>query len=234
MVLYRERSMRVAPDWLPDDTEESVVGTEWHQEAIGQLADMLRDAADRRGSPWGVCEQIELGGLQRRDGTVYAPKPDVMVLPQPLAGHRARIHLNEAGTPLFVAEVASSSTVRGDREGKREAYAGVGIPEYLIFDPAGHMLDAPIEAWRLPDPAATAYVAWVPERDGWWYSRSLDLAFRPDQPLIAVRDRDGALIETSSRARRTLRMVQGELRAERAARASLEEQLRTLREQLGG
>lgn len=234
MVLYRERSMRVAPDWLPDDTEESVVGTEWHQEAIGQLADMLRDAADRRGSPWGVCEQIELGGLQRRDGTVYAPKPDVMVLPQPLAGHRARIHLNEAGTPLFVAEVASSSTVRGDREGKREAYAGVGIPEYLIFDPADHMLDAPIEAWRLPDPAATAYVAWVPERDGWWYSRSLDLAFRPDQLLIAVRDRDGALIETSSRARRTLRMVQGELRAERAARASLEEQLRTLREQLGG
>jgi hypothetical protein len=34
------------PDWLHSDTEESIVGTEWHQEAIGTLATMLRAALD--------------------------------------------------------------------------------------------------------------------------------------------------------------------------------------------
>ncbi len=227
MVLHKERSMRVAPDWLPDDTEESIVGTEWHQEAIGGLADMLREAAERHGTAWGVCEQIELSGLHRHDDTGYAPRPDVMVLRRELAGSRASIHLTEAGIPLFVAEIASSSTVRGDREGKREAYAAVGIPEYLIFDPSGDLLDTPIEAWRLPDPTADRYVPWMPERDGWWYSRGLDVTFRAGQPLLAVRDRDGSLIETSRGARRALR-------AERAARQALEEQLRQLRERRGG
>ena len=52
------------PESLPPDTEESMVSTEWHQEAIGALADMLRDVADRRGVPWGICEQVGLSGLR--------------------------------------------------------------------------------------------------------------------------------------------------------------------------
>jgi hypothetical protein len=32
-----------APNWLLSDTEESVVGTEWHQEAIGALADVPQE-----------------------------------------------------------------------------------------------------------------------------------------------------------------------------------------------
>ena len=48
------------PNSLLSDTEESVVGTEFHQEAIGALADMLRDVAIRRGATWGVCQQIAL------------------------------------------------------------------------------------------------------------------------------------------------------------------------------
>ena len=46
------------PDWLASDTEDSIVGTQWHQEASSQLADMLRDVAARRGAAWGVCEWI--------------------------------------------------------------------------------------------------------------------------------------------------------------------------------
>lgn len=37
------------PDHLLSDTEDSVVGKEWHQEAIGALANMLRGVADQRG-----------------------------------------------------------------------------------------------------------------------------------------------------------------------------------------
>jgi len=40
------------PDTLPDDTEESIVGTEWHQEAISALTGMLREAARRHGTAW--------------------------------------------------------------------------------------------------------------------------------------------------------------------------------------
>src|SRR5438105_2445255 len=69
------------PDWLRSDTEESIVGTEWHQEAIGTLATMLRVVADRRGVTWGVCEQIQVLGLRKESGEEYSPRPDVMVLP---------------------------------------------------------------------------------------------------------------------------------------------------------
>jgi len=40
--------LRVVPDSLPDDTEESIVGTEWHQEAASCLAVSLAAVAERR------------------------------------------------------------------------------------------------------------------------------------------------------------------------------------------
>lgn len=250
MVVRGERPLTVTPDWLADDTEASIVGTEWHQEAIWGLAEMLREVFERRGAPWGVCEQIELGGLRHHDGRPYAPKPDVMVLRIQIPGYRSGIHLNEAGTPLFIAETASASTVRGDREGKRIAYAAIGIPEYMIFDPSGEVLGREVEAWRLPHPSADSYEQWEPGADGWWHSHSLAVSLRDDGPLIAVRDRDGTPIESARAARRALRSTRDELgaarselnavrneadaareelRAERAAREALEEQIRQLR-----
>ena len=40
------------PERLRSDTEESVVGTPWHQDAISALSDMLEDVARRRGVTW--------------------------------------------------------------------------------------------------------------------------------------------------------------------------------------
>ncbi len=62
MALRSDYRLAIAPDWLPDDTEESVLGTEWHQESVHILANMLRDVAYKRGLPWGVYEQVELRG----------------------------------------------------------------------------------------------------------------------------------------------------------------------------
>ena len=154
-------SIEMAPEipaWLLDDTEESVLGTEWHQEATGATAPMLRAEADRRGTGWGVCEQIELSGLPRPGGRTYNPRPDIMVLSQPIAGHLAAVPLSTVGAPLFVAEIASTWTVKTDLEGKRIAYALAGVREYLVFDPAGTILSTPIIAWRLPHPGAQVYV----------------------------------------------------------------------------
>src|SRR5256714_15276530 len=136
---------------LSNDTEESVVGTEWHQEAIGALADMLREVAERRGATWGVCEQIALLGLQYEDGSPYNPRPDVMVLAQPLpGGHISSISLSEAGVPLFIAEIASDSTVGNDVGAKRLAYVAIGVPEYIVFDPDGDLFSPTLLACRLP------------------------------------------------------------------------------------
>jgi hypothetical protein len=79
-----ETALYRVPNWLPQDTEKSVVGTEWHQEAAGAVADSLREAAFRDHRSWGVCEEIALQGLQYEAGGPYDPRPDVMVLAQPL------------------------------------------------------------------------------------------------------------------------------------------------------
>lgn len=218
------------PDWLASDTEESVVGTEWHQEAIGALADMLRDVADRRGAAWGVCEQVALIGLQHVNGTDYDPRPDVMVLPRPLPrGSMASVRLAAIGAPLLIAEMASDSTKGNDQGEKRLAYAAIGVAEYLVFDPGGEILSAPLHAWRLQ---GDAYAPWEPDSDGWWRSAALDVAFRIAQPLLNVRDRDGTVIEPSGLVRRRARELEQRLRVQAEERGALEQRLADLERQL--
>ncbi len=70
-------SMKVVPripTWLPDDTDESVLGTEWHQEATGATALMLRAEADRRSTGWGMCEQVGLTRLSWPRGKPYVTR----------------------------------------------------------------------------------------------------------------------------------------------------------------
>src|SRR5438093_13709663 len=107
MAAERERQAAADWRWLPDDTAESVVGTQWHQEAISRLAEMLLLLRDRTGASWDVATNLGIRGFLRRDGTVYAPKPDVCVHPRRLPRDEAEISLAEYGPPLLVVEVAS-------------------------------------------------------------------------------------------------------------------------------
>ena len=212
-----------APDALPDDTEESVVGTEWHQEAIGDLAQKLREAGRRHEAAWGVCEQIALVGLRHADGRPYDPRPDVMVLPRPLpSGRLSAIALGGTdGAPLFVAEVASRSTVDGDTGDKRHAYAAIGVAEYVVFDPDGALLPAgALQAWRLD---GGAFVPWAAQADGWWYSSALGVSLQPAQPVLALRDREGQAIPPVG-------LLHSLLDGERRRRLELEDELRRLRD----
>jgi len=214
-----------APDTLLSDTEESVVGTQWHQEAISGLADLLRAVADQRSARWGVCEQIALQGLWHEDGSPYEPRPDVLVLAAPLvSGDLARVPLDAVGAPLFIAEVVSQSTRANDLGDKRQAYAAIGAREYLIFDPSGHLLPTPVQAWRL-DPEGGPYIPWTPDRQGWWRSAALQVALRPTPPLLSVRDRDGTPVEPSLESRRRRREAE-QARAEEARRRGEAERAR--------
>ena len=211
------------PDTLLSDTEESVVGTSWHQDATSFLADMLREVARRHGAAWGVCNQIALQGLQHEDGTAYDPRPDVMVLTRPLrSGRMSSITLAEAGVPLFVAEIASRSTVGRDKGDKRHAYEAIGIPEYVVFDPDGDLLPDVLRGWRLRE---GVYVPWRPEADGWWHSASLELALEATQPFLGVRDRDDQRIALPSAVRAHAERLERE-RAEEARLRVVAEQAR--------
>ena len=231
------------PDTLLSDTEESVLGTQWHQSAIAALADMIEEVARRRGAAWGVCNQIALVGLQHEDGTAYDPHPDIMVLDRPLpSGDIASISVAEAGVPLFVMEVASKSTGRNDTGDKRRAYEAIGVPEYIVFDPDGSVLRMPLRAWRLH---SGVYAPWAPDADGWWHSASLAISFQATQPFMTVRDRSGQLIGLSRQVRQQAEQLEQRLNAAEQARvtaeqarvvqaqqiAELEEQVRLLRAQ---
>jgi hypothetical protein len=140
------------------------------------------------------------------------------------------ISLDEAGVPLFIAEIASNSTVGNDVGDKRLAYAAIGVPEYVVFDPDGDLFSPPLLAWRL---RAGVYVPWEPEADGAWHSASLAVAFQPTQPYLGVRDRDGRQIELPRAVRERAEHLEQQLSAVEQRRAELEEQLRRLRAERG-
>jgi len=216
------------PDTLLSDTEESVVGTSWHQDATSFLVEMVREVARRRGAPWGVCNQIALLGLQHENGTAYDPRPDVMVRARPLrSGRMSSITLAEAGVPLFVAEVASRSTVSNDRGDKRHAYEAIGVPEYVVFDPDGDLLPDVLRAWRLE---GGVYAPWRAEADGWWHSASLAIALEATRPFLGVRDRDGQRIALPSAVRARAQQLE-RARAEEARLRAEEARLRVVAEQ---
>lgn len=76
-----ERGTFIVPDWLTPDTEESIVGTQWHQEAVGALASMLVEVGRRHGLAWGVARGITLLGTGARysDGKPYSHSCRCMV-----------------------------------------------------------------------------------------------------------------------------------------------------------
>ena len=200
------------------------MGTEWHQEAIGDAADRFRESARRHGAPWGVCQQIALVGLRHADGHAYDPRPDVMLLAQPLlSGDLSSIARTAAGAPLLILEVASSSTAGADVGEKRNAYEAIGAAEYIVFDPDSTLLSTPLLAWRLQ---GGSYLPWLPESDGWWHSAALGVSLQPAQPLLSIRDRNRREIP----ATRTIHILLEEIRRLREKERHVFEEQRRLRD----
>ena len=71
---------RTAP-WPPDDTEESVVGSEYHQHVIDAARDGLRMAARANGASWHALSQVPLAGFRRPDGSPYPIPPRELLIP---------------------------------------------------------------------------------------------------------------------------------------------------------
>ena len=85
------------------------------------------------------------------------------------------------GTPHWVLEVVSDSSVRKDTQQLLQAYHRAGIPEYWLIDARGAEIDFQI-LWHQPQ----GYTA-APRRGRWQRSRVFRRRFR----LVRRRDRIG-------------------------------------------
>jgi Uma2 family endonuclease len=211
----------IEPEWLlPDDDEESVVGADWHQDAIRTLVYGLRDVAEVDGLPWHVGDQLPLVG-PRPDGTLWRPEPDTSVHPTAGPHKRAEIDLRTEGLPALLIEVLSKSTWQLDlalepREGRPRAKAWGylalwGVPEYLTFDPLGEFVPEQVRAWKRE---GGRIVTWEPGPSG-RYESALGVSFAIEGSLLRVYDRRGELMRSYSERRVLLAEQERQLRIER-------------------
>jgi len=195
---------------LPDDTEESLVGTDWHQRAIDHTYDALLDLAILTGAPWHVGNQLTLVAWAL-DGSVWRPSPDIMVHPNAGPAPRKEMVARDDDPPALVIEVASESTWRNDvnaLRGKAAGYLALGVRDYLVFDPTGAYLGVPCRGWQHSEAGVDD---WMPAPDGRYHSRSLGISFRPEGVFLRVYDHDGRPIASREERLQEIMTLRAEL-----------------------
>jgi Uma2 family endonuclease len=225
-------------DVIPDDTEETLVGSHAHQGAIVTAVDGLQICARRRDLPWFIGNQIFLLVPQAGRTIPRRLAPDVCVYRSLAVTDPTSIEVAQHGPPTLALEIASPRTAIGsdinlfDPDGKPQLYAQIGIAEYLVFDPTGALVREAVWALRRgPD----GFGPWEPEADGRWHS-TLGVSFAPQGMLLRVYDHDGRLVPLTTEFDAMLiereRALAEQLRrsAEQDQRlAALEAELRRLR-----
>ena len=95
--------------WPPDDTEESILGTDLHQTTITNLRLGINEVARLRqvpaqSVPWKALSQIALLGCVRPDGSAYRTYPDVFVYPRLIDPDRGSMTLEVDGPPCSLSK----------------------------------------------------------------------------------------------------------------------------------
>jgi Uma2 family endonuclease len=194
-------SLVTSPGWLlPDDTEESIVGAEWHQLAIRTLVNALRDVAERAHPTWHVGDQLTLLGPQPDRRRLWRPKPDVLIHPGAGPQLRRELDTRTEGLPALVIEVLSPTTWEQDLAleapsgrvpGKGWGYLELwGVPEYLTFDPRAEFVPGQVRAWRRRQGQTAVWEAGTSGR----YESALGVSFAVEGPLLRVYDERGQAV----------------------------------------
>ena len=180
--------------WPPDDTEESVMGSNWHQLTITNLRLGINEIAQDEAGPdqpvgFQAVSQTTLLGLARRGKTDIKAMPDVFIFKKPMDSRRLSFSLRHDGPPVVAIEVASDSTFDKDIDfeaGKGWIYAAAGIAEYLTVDTSGFLQDPPLQAWRLRE---GVYAECALDADGTWWSEEVPIGIAVRDGMIVVYDR---------------------------------------------
>jgi len=233
----RPRTDPSAGPWPPDDTEESVLGIDLHQETITNLRLGINGAAwlsraPEQPVPWKAETQLLFLGCKHLDGSAYRTLPDVFVFPRPIDPMRGSFSLKVDGPPLLIIEILSESTYEADLDlehGKGYSYARAGVAEYLTLDPTGELLDEGIRAWRLEE---GVYRPWEADGQGRWQSDQLPVAVALEGMWATVYTREGrrmlreGQVEEELDRERSLRAHEQERREQEQERREQEQQLR--------
>ena len=187
-------------DWLPDDTEEDILGTSIHQAVIVGLDNFLAYLRQFFGLPWFIGNQLKLI-VPRQGGGTYQPSPDIIVHATLGSVYLTSLSVAQHGPPALAIEIASPGTAREhdlntlEPGAKPSAYAQAGIPEYLVYDPTGLVIPGRVRAWRMG--TAGEYEPWQAAADGRWHS-ALGISFAPETGgvLLRVYDQTGQLVPT--------------------------------------
>ena len=218
-------------DVIPDDTEETLVGSHAHQGAIVTAVDGLQICARRRDLPWFVGNQLTL--LIRQEGRVLPRRlaPDIIVYPSLAISDPTSIAVALHGPPTLAIEVASPGTALDsdvnlfEPGAKPQIYARIGVEEYLVFDPTDAVLGRPVWAQhRGPE----GFVPWLPEPDGRWHS-TLGVSFAPQGALLRVYDHGGRLVPLTTEFDAMLAARERDLAEQIRRNEALEAELRRLR-----
>ncbi len=128
-----------------------------HQAAVTALYDRIHPYVKRHSLGFTLWSPADL-----EFGRGYVAQPDLFVV-RPFEGRKPR-DWRQCGVPIFIAEVLSPSTGRGDRTIKRPAYQRAGVGEYWIVDPDSRT----VERWQ-PDDArpdiCLVQAVWRPNPD---------------------------------------------------------------------
>jgi len=216
--------------WPPDDTEESILGTDLHQTTITNLRWGINEAARLRRAPdgpvpWKAVTQLTLLGCPRPDGSPYRTYPDVFVYPHPVDPNQGSFTLARDGAPILIVEALSESTYEADLDlvrGKGYSYAHAGVREYLTLDPTGLFLPEGIRAWRLVE---ERYQPWQREADGRWHSQQIDVAIGLEGVMATVYTRDGRRMHREGEVEEELDRRDAELASRDAELASRDAEL---------
>lgn len=221
-------------DLFEDDTEETLVGSSFHQAAITALDNGLNFCGPGRGLPWFIGNQLRLI-LPREAGKAAAqPSPDIIVHPTLGSSGRASLDVAVDGPPALAIEVVSPATALGrdlnvtEPIGKPRLYATAGIREYLAFDPLAEFIREQVRAWML---GPRGIALWLPDANGRWVSATLGVSFAVQGALLRVYDQDGRLVPIYREAMSTLTLRERQLTERDREIAALQAELRRLREQ---
>jgi hypothetical protein len=223
--------------WPPDDTEESVVGTDRHQMTIINLRlgiNELAHAAVQPGRPvpWHALSQTVLLGCRRRNGTDYSTMPDVFVYKKSIDQDRGSVSLEQDGSPVLIVEVASPSTFAKDldeRAGKAWSYEQAGVREYVVVDPTGRLVPTLVWARRLSE---GRYRTWEPNTDGLWWSEEIPIGIGVADGAVTVYDRAGGGLLREGELLTSIAYARAEAAQARAEAAQAQAEAAELRRKL--